>query len=71
MLDYFVQQDCNLTQIGGLLDSKVSSVEVHIWRYVRLHKLGVDNLFGLYASVLKAVVKSDGDTESVKITHFG
>ena len=24
MLDYFVQQDCNLTQIGGLLDSKVS-----------------------------------------------
>ena len=25
MLDYFVQQDCNLTQIGGLLDSKVSS----------------------------------------------
>jgi len=22
MLDYFVQQDCNLTQIGGLLDSK-------------------------------------------------
>ena len=71
MLDYFVQQDCNLTQIGGLLDSKVSSVESHIWRYVRLHKLGVDNLFGLYASVLKDVVKSDGDTESVKITHFG
>ena len=71
MLDYFVQQDCNLTQIGGLLDSKVSSVESHIWRYVRLHKLVVDNLFGLYASVLKAVVKSDGDTESVKITHFG
>ena len=23
MLDYFVQSDCNLTQIGGLLDSKV------------------------------------------------
>ena len=22
MLDYVVQRDCNLTQIGGLLDSK-------------------------------------------------
>lgn len=25
MLDYAVQRDCNLTQIGGLLDSKVTT----------------------------------------------
>ena len=31
MLDYFVQQDCNLTQIGGLLDSKVSSSDDLTW----------------------------------------
>lgn len=30
MLDYAVQRDCNLTQIGGLLDSKG---EIRIYNY--------------------------------------
>lgn len=33
MLDYIVQRDCNLTQIGGLLDTKgihYSNINIHI-----------------------------------------
>ena len=39
MLDYFVQQDCNLTQIGGLLDSKVSYWKLQMilaWFYMSI-----------------------------------
>lgn len=35
MLDYAVQRDCNLTQIGGLLDSKgygIATSKGSLWR---------------------------------------
>ena len=63
MLDYVVQRDCNLTQIGGLLDSKGKYLIMKIYlseykkytshrnmcfpQYLRLHNIYI-NLFLLY-----------------------
>ncbi|XP_026846841.1 glutamate receptor ionotropic, kainate 2 isoform X3 [Drosophila persimilis] len=38
MLDYIVQRDCNLTQIGGLLDTKDEDFLTMITRYRFLHR---------------------------------
>lgn len=37
MLDHRVQRDCNLTQIGGLLDSKVRSTKCRCYIWDRHH----------------------------------
>lgn len=34
MLDYIVQRDCNLTQIGGLLDTKGYGIGTPMGRYI-------------------------------------
>lgn len=46
MLDYVVQRDCNLTQIGGLLDSKV------LYCYISLKRLNSEILIMLTQKIL-------------------
>ena len=38
MLDYVVQRDCNLTQIGGLLDSKGYGIATPIGKILLIQK---------------------------------
>lgn len=41
MLDYMVQRDCNLTQVGGLLDSKGYGIATPMGKlFVSKYKIG-------------------------------
>ncbi len=38
LIDYAIQKDCNLTQIGGLLDSKGYGIATQLGKYFSIFK---------------------------------
>jgi len=44
MLDYIVQRDCNLTQIGGLLDTKGYGIATPMGKLLSWYLLSFQNL---------------------------
>ena len=44
MLHYLLQRNCNLTQVGGLLDNKVNGRDLEDQKLVTLHELLVRNV---------------------------
>lgn len=51
MLDYIVQRNCNLTQIGGLLDTKGYGIATPMGKYMHMCILHILQIF--YKEIVK------------------